>query len=100
MSLPPKKDEKPATPVKDDKPAPSTIEGEPAYDRNKPGWIKCPRCGNTEINAETEKENVKTGKKWVKKYQACFECGIFLNFDGKIVEMAGWEQQEGKEAKA
>jgi hypothetical protein len=96
----PAKDVKPATPAKDDTPVAETVEGEPAYDRNKPRWNKCPRCGNTEIDAESEKENAKTGKKWVKKYQACFECGIFLNFDGKIVEMEGWEQREGKGAKA
>jgi hypothetical protein len=82
-----------APPVKDEQPAPSMIEGEPAYDRTKLRWNKCPTvgCGNTDLDAETEKTNPKTGKVRIRKYQACFECRIFLNFDGKIVPMTPQE---------
>lgn len=91
-AAPSKKDEKPAAPVKNDKPAPETVEGEPAYDRNKLHWNCCPRCGNQDIAQESDKLD-RNGKP--KKFQACFgdipdleqHPGIFLNADGKIVPM-------------
>ncbi len=87
----------PQMPVKDDKPAPETVEGEPAYDRKRLHWNYCDEiverdgkkeaCGNRDIDAETEKVNRRTGKTFVKKWQACFECRVFLNADGKKVPM-------------
>jgi len=80
---------------------PETIEGEPAYDRAKLHWNYCDEiverdgkkvlCGNREIDAETEKTN-KQGKTYTKKWQGCFQCGVFLNADGKKVPMQPREE--------
>jgi hypothetical protein len=91
----------PAVPAKADNPAPETVAGEPAYDRVKLHWNRCPECGNEDIDGEYEKTNPKTGKTSTKKYQACFgnleglkqHNGIFLNFDGKTVPMKPREEE-------
>jgi len=66
----------------------------PAYDREALRWNRCPKCDNTDIYGEYEKQG-KDGKMHTKQYQACFgnneglpqHPGIFLNADGKTVPM-------------
>lgn len=60
----------------------------PAFDKNLPGWLYCPNCQNLDINHISEKE--KDGKVIKRKFQACYDCRVFLNIDkgqGRIVEM-------------
>jgi len=51
-----------------------------AYDRNKPGWKKCPKCGSTEITHDQKPPKKGT-------WQGCYDCGLFLNADGTTAEM-------------
>ncbi len=117
---PPKKEDKPASksaaspptspvkpPVKPDKTlpaqaeAPETVEGEPAYDRSRLHWNYCDEivehdgkkvlCGNRDLDAEYEKAG-RDGKMQTKRYQACFQCRVFLNADGKKVQMEPREE--------
>lgn len=48
----------------------------PEFDSVLKLWMKCPRCGNLDIDHGT-----------VTTYQACFPCGIFLNPDGHTNKM-------------
>ncbi len=53
------------------------FKGEP-YDATDKRWNCCPTCGSTAINKTS-----KTGR----AYQACYECKVFLEADGKVKEM-------------
>ena len=74
----PKDQSKPAVPQR-------TIDGTKpldtsAYDRNKPGWAKCPKCGRTDITHDQKPPKKGT-------WQGCYDCGLFLNADGTTAEM-------------
>jgi hypothetical protein len=85
---------KPAPPVQ--QPLPAVSGTLPAYDRVNLRWNHCDEmvsrdgkiveCGNTELDAESDKIG-RDGKPYTKHYQACFQCGMFLNADGKKVPM-------------
>lgn len=74
--------------VPKDQPKPagqSTIDGSKtldmtAYDRNRPGWTKCPKCGQTGITHEQKPPKKGT-------WQGCYDCGLFLNADGTMAQM-------------
>jgi len=51
-----------------------------AYDRNKPGWVRCPKCGKTDITHDQKPPKKGT-------WQGCYGCGIFLNVDGTTAEI-------------
>lgn len=51
-----------------------------SYDRNKPGWTKCPKCGRTDITHDQKPPKKGT-------WQGCYDCGMFLNADGTTAEM-------------
>lgn len=77
----------PEAPKEQPKPAgQATIDGSKAldataYDRNRPGWTRCPKCGKTGID-HAHKDPMKKGK-----WQGCYDCGLFLNADGTTAEM-------------
>jgi hypothetical protein len=74
------KDQKPAGQNTLDGKAPTKSMDLSAYDRNKPGWVRCPKCGKTDITHDHKAP--KTGT-----WQGCTACGIFLNADGTTVNM-------------
>lgn len=84
----PPKAEKPAEAAKaPSTKGPATLEGFDgkrieAFDKDKPGWVCCPQCGNTDITHP--KPDGKRGT-----WQGCYECGIFLNQNGKTAPMGG-----------
>ena len=76
----------PDAPKEQPKPAgQATIDGSKAldmtaYDRNRPGWTKCPKCGQTGITHEQKPPKKGT-------WQGCYDCGLFLNADGTMAQM-------------
>jgi hypothetical protein len=71
--VPPPKAEKQAT-LEPAKAEQKLAHVTPAYDKDKLVWNRCPRCGSTKIGYAKGNGD---------PFQACFDCRVFLNTDGK-----------------